>query len=317
VSALSFVCPIALRGTGRDDEDLARLEILLASMATYICRTDLASILLICPPGDMATIQAFVDKTGRGLPLRVISELTVCPEFANDPDTTSRWPTTNRGWFRQQLLKLAIFEHVETTFYLTLDADVVFVRHCSANDLVPHGRALCAVEMAADYRRLYTEEFATEEVARKQIRVNWAERVLKIRRPKGAEHFYGETPVFLHKPTVGHLVEHLQHHRAPDWRSALLRLLPWTEYPLYFTFLEYAGSVDSIYCTGGCNQLLRLDQSLWQSKANYRDERDIDSWDAGEVFDSPGPGGYTVVFQSYLGTPPLKIRAKVGSYIGL
>src|SRR5882724_7298495 len=46
----------------------------------------------------------------------VIGETKVVPELAM---------VRPRGWYRQQLIKLAIAEHVESETYMTLDADVI------------------------------------------------------------------------------------------------------------------------------------------------------------------------------------------------
>jgi hypothetical protein len=40
------------------------------------------------------------------------------------------------GWFVQQLVKLSIARIVSSPFYLTLDADVMCVRHTEYTDLV-------------------------------------------------------------------------------------------------------------------------------------------------------------------------------------
>jgi len=52
-----------------------------------------------------------------------------------------------QGWYLQQLIKLAIAEHIKTDFYLTLDADVICVKPVYFSDLVKDG---CAVYTAGN-----------------------------------------------------------------------------------------------------------------------------------------------------------------------
>src|SRR5690606_42105927 len=50
-----------------------------------------------------------------------------------------------RGWYRQQLIKLAIAERVASDYYLTFDADVVATRPITIERLLPGGRAPCTL----------------------------------------------------------------------------------------------------------------------------------------------------------------------------
>ncbi|MEO1230548.1 MAG: DUF6492 family protein [Myxococcota bacterium] len=52
------------------------------------------------------------------------------PELAPELETSRA-----RGWFKQQLVKLAIHERIESAFYLTFDADVVATRPVAPKDL--------------------------------------------------------------------------------------------------------------------------------------------------------------------------------------
>lgn len=153
------------------------------------------------------------------------------------------------GWFVQQLVKLAAYERVATPFYVTLDADVLCVRPTAYADLVRDGRAL--VQTAPPNHPEWNDD---------------AERVLRLPR---SPRQYGVTPAVLARDAVGALARHLRDRVDPrlrraatrlpagsrgvvaGWRSHLLRSLPWTEYALYFTFLERTGLFDRYHVDGG------------------------------------------------------------------
>lgn len=46
------------------------------------------------------------------------------------------------GWFKQQMLKMAIYKYVSTPFYMPLDSDLVFTRPVSFSDFVKDGKGV-------------------------------------------------------------------------------------------------------------------------------------------------------------------------------
>ncbi len=50
----------------------------------------------------------------------------------------------------------------------------------------------------------------------------------------------------------------------------------WTEYSLYFQFLEMTGSFEEIHTCGESNAVLSLDKSVWQPTACYKSQRFYD-----------------------------------------
>jgi hypothetical protein len=270
---LSFVLPIA-KGKGRDGRDLDRLRILLSSFLSFFDLRDLTAFWLLAPPSDIA-------------------------------------PAT--GWFRQQLVKLAAHELVRSKFYMTLDADVICVRPFSCSDVIKKGKALCNTEYLKDYRALYKGRFALREMKVKQRRICWAEKVLGISRsPQYRKRIYGETPVLLNTRQVENLTRYLEERHELPWRSALLQALPWTEYPLYFQFLESTGKLDSVHVPRHRNAILNLDDSFWHSPNIYRSA--MAEWDPKDAFNPKG-AGYLVVVQSFLGIDPKRVWEAVESYI--
>ena len=312
---LSFLLTIALSGTGRDDQDLERVKLLLRSFRKYFDESELSRFFVVTTPRDAVVVEGALRPVLAGDRLEIVNELDVCPEFASDPDTTTQWPTPNKGWYRQQLIKLAIHERIDTPYYMTLDSDVLFVQPFSTRSLIRGGKAALNVQTQADYHRLYRKKLAAHEVTVRESRYRRAEHILKLaRKPEYVRQWYGETPVLLNCRIVKALAEHIEATWRKPWRQALLDNLPWTEYPLYFLFAEERGLLARHYVPGSADSVLRLSQSLWQAADQYVVPRDLTNWDPGSIFDS-GEEGIAVVVQSYLGYPVADIAQRVDPYL--
>jgi Family of unknown function (DUF6492) len=110
------------------------------------------------------------------------------------------------------------------------------------------------------------------------------------------------------------LILHLEQLYREPWPQALLRRLPWTEYPLYFLFAEWRGLLQTYHIVGGPDSILSLSQSLWLGSEHYQDRRSLESWQVDRVFDPSSPG-VAVAVQSYLGYDALEVRAKVDAFL--
>jgi len=312
---LCFLLTIALSGTGRDDQDLERVKLLIRSFKKYFDESQLSKFFIVTTPRDANVVEDTIRPMFAGGKLEILDENDVCPEFENDPDTTTQWPKPNKGWYRQQLIKLAMHERVDTPFYMTLDSDVLFVRTFSASSLIRGGKAALNVQTSEDYMRLYRKKLALHEVKVRESRYGRAECILKcVRKPAYVRQWYGETPVLLNCRIAKALTEHIEATWQKPWRQALLDNLPWTEYPLYFLFAEEQGLLHKHYVHGNADSVLRLSQSLWQPANQYVVPRDLSNWNPGLIFDS-GDEGIAVVVQSYLGYPVSEIANRINPYL--
>ena len=107
--------------------DLDCFQILRASIARFwACE---GTINVVVRDQDEAAIAAVVGDDTR---YHVLRESTIAPILAECD--------TGHGWYRQQLIKLAIAAFTTTDFYLTLDADCFLVRKIVSDDLVVDGR---------------------------------------------------------------------------------------------------------------------------------------------------------------------------------
>jgi hypothetical protein len=313
---LSFVLPIARSGTGRDENDLSRACLLLSTLDCFFDRSDVAQLFVISPKRDLDSVRRAVAPFRDSLNIDVVDENDICPELAANPDTRNKWPRENTGWFRQQLIKLAMHEHVSTPFYMTLDSDVLFVRPFRAGTLINDNRGLTGALAEGDFRSLFRPEVAEHELAVRIARTRQAERVLALRRPENyAQRWYSETPVLLNRAIAARLSRHIEDTWQKPWRSALLGKLPWTEYSLYFLYAEANGLLEQNHAVRQGDCVLRLRQSLWQPEDKYLSPRNLANLDLASVFDAQAEG-VAIVIQSYLGYPVRDIAAVLKPYVG-
>ena len=224
--------------------DCGRARILFRTLEAFF--EPLGTCFVVAPDRDVSAVRASVSQR-----YVVMRDTDVVPELRL---------FRRHGWFVQQLVKLAASERVETPFYLTLDADVVCVRPTRYEDLVIDGRAL--VQTTPPHHPEWNDD---------------AERVLSLPR-LGRQ--YGVTPAVLSRGAVGALARHVARRVRPrlrrlvSWRSYLLRNLPWTEYALYYTFLERTGSFDAYHVHGGREAL--YSNCVWM-------EDDFADWDPADA----------------------------------
>lgn len=289
-------------------QDLERARILLRSLARNF--TGLGTLWVVARATEHAVIAAELAQIHGPWTLRVLTEFEVVPEFA--------WSRALRGWYRQQLIKLAIAERIETSNYLTLDSDVICVRPASPEAVAPGGKGLCHVieeDLHPDWYRGST-------------------RVLGLR-PKRQRILHNVTPAVLNREAVLTLQAHLglraergryrrdllglvQRARCAlarvrgrphaPWRLYLMTGAPWTEYALYYTFLEATGRFERYHVlTPDC--IYAIDHSVWRSGAAT-----FDSWDPGPLFQGRG-APFFVVVQSITRLPPERVWAKVAPFL--
>jgi|SRR5579863_3842243 len=309
---ISFVLTVALSDTGRSGSDLDRLRILLRSFTKYFDLSSLGDFFIITRPTDLVLVSETLKSYFHIPALCILNEQELCPELSEDPNTDHPWPIINKGWHRQQLLKLACYQRIRTPFYMTLDADVIFTRPFSASTLIMGDRSILNIQTAEDYRRIWVPEIAEDEIKCRVERDGLSSRILGMQRSR--KFFYGETPVVLSTRVVERLAAHLATISGRNWRQYLLEELPWTELSLYFTFAEASGLRDAYHTMGGFDSVLRMSDSLWLAEECYLDGRNLGSWVIGPP---ASDAAVAVVVQSYLGYAVEDIRNKVDALLNL
>ena len=274
--------------------DSERAAILFRSLDAFF--EPLRTCYVVAPDGDVASVRARVPRNR----YEVVAESELVPEigwFRTSARVRAKLHLAGppfHGWFVQQLVKLAVAERVATPFYLTLDADVICVRPTRYRDLVVEGRALA--QTSPPNHPEWNDD---------------AERVLGL--PRSGRQ-WGVTPALISTHAVCALARHLESRVPPhlrragrrvpgpmrdvvsSWRSFLFRSLPWTEYALYFTYLEQTGAFDRHHVHAGFDAI--YSDCVWM-EGQFRD------WDPAAAV-SP----FTVV-QSATRIPPARVWSKV------
>jgi hypothetical protein len=267
--------------------DLERfLALGLPSLNRHLQPELVAELVVITPPEDIDAVRRALAGQA-SFPVRVVDEALLCPALSRE-----------RGWYKQQILKLASSELVQTPWYLTLDADVLCVRPLDLGFLFPDGRAIWQRERA-------------------DVHAEWWAGSAEILRPKARvapdQNVFGVTPALMHTASTRDLVRRLGS-LFPDesWPVALSKLksLDWTEYSLYWLHVLDSGRVadlysDSDFCLYHSNSVWFLDQVS---------ELDAAALDA--VFDPKARHAF-FVFQSRVPLPLGKIASLLRPRIGL
>ena len=281
--------------------DVPRAGILLRSLRRHF--DGLGDLWVVCPDAQRSAIERECAK--HPLAVRVLAESALVPELGLTP-----WLG---GWFRQQLVKLAIHERVKSELYLTLDADVICIKPVSPGQIAPRGLAPCHTVL----RDLHPDWYRQSEA------------VLGMRAPRqGISH--NVTPAILHRRAVAALAEYLGElgrqrrfalgvrglkqrlaflavpFRAGDesWRLLLASSAPWTEYAIYYTYLEATARFEEFH--------EHVETGLYDPEASFwrADRRDFDAWTPSAALPSVGAPWFVVV-QSNAGICPAAVEAKL------
>lgn len=273
--------------------DVARARILLASLEKYF--GILGTLWVVTPAADVDAVRRRLGGRDR---YRVLAETELIPEL------DGREPPPS-GWSVQQLVKLAIASRIGTDFYVTFDADVICIGDVAFEDLVLAGRAVSNRRDEAQFRPEWYD---------------WAERVLELPR---SGYVHGVTPAVLNKEAVLRLAAFLgaKTSRFPrlarlfpavarkGWRGYLLDNLPWTEYTLYFTYLEATGRYADYHFPGDAGKDTIYGNSIWVP------EQSLDDWDPDRVFEQPVPYRFVVIQSNHPDISVEDVWEKVGRYL--
>jgi hypothetical protein len=229
------------------ESDFERYEILRQSLDRFF--PDLGTCWIVIADREYNALSRRI----QGAHYRVLRESAIIPELRFYDDVrvvVGRRHRPLHGWQSQQLRKLAIAGHMTSPFYLTLDADVICTRTVRYADLIRDDRAL-GRKSDDDWHQ------------------HWYERAARILGVSSIPRWHNLTPGLLSREAVFMLQRYLAGRVHPllrllsrsftddtarasilgSWRSYLLRNLPWTEYTLYYTFLEATRLYDRYYFT--------------------------------------------------------------------
>lgn len=290
--------------------DMPRARLLLRSLsARFEC---LGTLYVVAPGHQCGAVESGLAGLCAGV--QVLSESEVVPELA--------WLGHVRGWYRQQLVKLAIANRVSSEFYLTLDADVLCTRRTTLGQLLDHDGACprAGVSVLPDSHP------------------DWYAHSIKVLGlpAKRTGLLHNVTPALLSREGVLGLQAHLAQRAANKawasglrgvkqraamarfwlrkptgferWRLWLGSSTPWTEYALYYSFLESTGRYEAYHFdTERC--LYDVQRSVWKA-----DGPNFQEWDPAQVFDCED-GAFFVVVQSVANVPVTAVQQKIERFL--
>lgn len=264
---VTLLLPIRIDRSHRVSDLQRFLAIGLPSLNRFLSSDCVAELIVVAPPEDVNTIRkGLVGQTF--FTVRVVDEAEMCPSVRRE-----------RGWYKQQILKLAAAELIKTPWYLTLDADVMCVRPVNAKFLFPDGRAIWQRERPSQHPEWWA---GSRAVLRSSGEFNAGQPVI------------GVTPALMHTESTRDLLARLTAlYPETHWSTALARLttLDWTEYSLYWTHLLDVGRVEQLYSGSDCTPY--NEDSVWSlDQADALDAKKLD-----KVFADDAHHGF-FVFQS-------------------
>ncbi len=232
---------------------------------------------------------------------RVLSESELLPELRLFPQV--------KGWYRQQLIKLAIAERVVSDFYITFDADVLCVRPVHYADLIQAGRAPCFAHPTDVFPEWYRGSEKVLGMRRSGVYHNVTPAILSRAGVLQLQEYLGKRAQAVQLPWRAtealYYLSRLLPGSTPAWRLYLLRALPWTEYSLYYTYLESSGLFDR-YHAWSKRCCYAIDDSVWT-----RDQ--FEEWDARRCFTSTDY--FFCVVQSRTGIAPQAVLDKIEPFL--
>jgi lipopolysaccharide biosynthesis glycosyltransferase len=293
---ISAVLPLKRYQHGYDDAERAKM-ILFRSLKKFFKLDDLEALYIITRDDEYDYIKgAFKDE--KEIPLCIIKESELVPEFKKFPDL--------QGWYKQQIIKLAIAERIKTPFYITFDADVICVKPTQYSDLVKNGRALSQGFDAAQWDRKYHEKFKKKWDLYPEW-YNWAEKLLGMKHTSGL--YYGVTPAIMSTEGVKKLYSYLEDRSGNkmNYKEYLIKNIPWTEYALYNVFLEGKNLYDKFHINSGPESILSDLDSLQPSRPFF-------FWNPKKCFEGDNKY-FFIVAHSMMKISPQKVWGKVNKYL--
>ncbi len=237
----TFVLPTRLKGGRKFDDYLRLKKLLIPSLKKNLLNKEEIELLIITPEEDLS----YFDPKDLGL-------LDFKYRVFIDKEVIGKHKYVI-GWFKQQLIKLAIAGQVKSTHYLTLDSDLILCSSVSYKDFFEEGKPIIQQE-------------------KYQYHLDWWQNTAKL---MGYHQDFnpldscpGVTPAILNKELVIALVNHIRKHfETHDWMTTLAKhikdfsIIPWTEYCLYWLYLMNERELSQYYNINPKKVL--LGESIW------------------------------------------------------
>lgn len=243
---LSVVLPISLNSQ-KITSDLDRLIfLLLPSFEKFWREVNLLEFLIIVPSAELVLIKNRLLNHEK-FKIKIMSEDELCPTLIGQ-----------RGWVKQQILKIYAAKLVTTECYLTLDADIILRKTASIEDFFPNEKAIVYLDKAAKHWDWWVD---SGEILKSST--NFTKETLMM----------GVTPEILYTKICIELINEIAIRNNIEDSAQFLfntRSLSkrWTEYSLYWLYLIERGITEELYYFGEniIYEGLWIDKQLGTSK---------------------------------------------------
>jgi len=268
--------------------DLLPSQLLFKSLNKYFDPESLDTVFIVYP--DKPKMEEVLESLHPRFNYSVISEEDIIP--AEDYSLFKK----RKGWFRQQIVKMYIAKRMKTEFYICIDSDLLCIKPTSYHDLIKNGKPGLNVEPKDTHTYWWKQ----------------AQLVLKLPDSPYTSGMSSSTNIFITNEMLG-LIDYIEKMYRKSFSRALLNWFwtnsyffrkQWTEYKLYWSYIEYQNKTDAYDPT---NKI--WGKSIWKITEHVDDElfREILS---------PRNEGYFIVWQS----PRVsyeQICEKAAQYLGI
>lgn len=263
MNELSVVVPVA-------PWDLLPARLLFKSLDKYFDPQSLAMVFVFFP--DKPVMEEMMDSLNLKFRYTVLNERDIIP--SEDYRVFKR----RKGWLRQQIVKMYVAKRIETEFYICLDSDLLCIKPTSYHDLIRNGKPGINMEPKSHHAYWWKQ----------------AQKVLKTEDSGLSSGMSSSTNIFITEEALG-LIHYIEKTYNKSFTKALMNWFwtdsyifrrEWTEYKLYWLYIEWKGKTDSY---DPSNKI--WGKSIWKSTPVVNEEL------FKEVL-SPENEGYFIIWQS-------------------
>jgi hypothetical protein len=314
-------------------KEVATAQLLISTLHAFTDPKELQAIYIVADANDLPCVEARLrnatvhlkDQTGSSTEtdwpstkLVFLSSESLIPELVHVPHTAENvryfvpygrtssemLQARSFGYIIQMLVKLAIAEHVQTDYYITLDADILCTRpmkyqdiflwdnrDASSNNTKRRRKAVNNPDFMHNHRSWWN---ASDRILQTYGLFSSLDHEAKA---------MGVTPAILHRNSVLQLHRYLETLYEQPWRSFLIEYstaFQWTEYTLYYTYALASGLFRKYHLGIDQSPGIHVHNPLY-ARANIWNPKQLTGWDWASSFDPKATGnGYFLVTQASL-----------------
>jgi Family of unknown function (DUF6492) len=283
-SARRISAIMALKIKGRHyPHNIGRCDILFQSLRQFMDKELISEFLIIIPAEEEDEIRRHAENW-KDFPIRLIREDKYLEKFKE----FSKWYEV-RPWHRQQIIKLFCAELVVNDYFIIFDPDMFATRSFGYNDLIVDGKALIQTEPKSDH-------------------IDWWESSAKVLGLPVLLNTPGlcVTPEILSKHACQELTRYISAKHQKTWNEVLLSMytINWTEYTLYWSYLEANGKLENYHVF-----LPRLGGLKVHSEQNIWLKNEYENFDFKRLFSEQNRGLFCTIQSNTSVTPQAIAKA--------